>query len=115
MTTKVLDLQTLAQKGKSMQAIIDKAMRETLDSIFDCYWDGEYEEEFLASIQKYRKKDAVEWAKLLYNSQLKEEGGLKFECGPVFGFVEDVAKAALKQVNWTEMTQHTEKLLQRKV
>ena len=103
MTTQVLDL----------QSAINKAMKDSLTSLFDCYWDGEYDEEFMSSVHKYRK-NSNEWAKLLYNSQLKEEGGLKIECGPLFEFVEDVAKACLKQVYWNEVTQHAEKLLQRK-
>jgi hypothetical protein len=105
MTTQTVDF----------QAVIQKAMKGSLTSLFDCYWYGEgYDEEFLSEIEKYRKKNSKEWAKLLYTAHLKEEGGINMECGSVFIFVEDVAKACLRQVDWVEVTQHTEKLLQRK-
>jgi hypothetical protein len=105
MTTQTVDFQT----------VIQKAMKNSLISLFDCYWYGEgegYDEEFLSEIEKYRKKNS-EWAKLLYTAHLKEEGGINMECGSVFEFVEDVAKAALRLVDWKDITQHTEKLLKR--
>jgi hypothetical protein len=99
------------------QVKIDRAMKQSLSSLLECYWYGEsdgYDEEFLEDIQKAKKKSPTEWAKHLYNDCLNSEGGIEFECGPTFEFVEVVAKAALKQVNWVIVTQHCEKLLNRK-
>jgi formate dehydrogenase maturation protein FdhE len=101
------------------QKLLNKAMKDCLDSIFDCEWDEDanaYYEEFLSQVEKYRKKDVQKWAKFLYNDELKQEGDSDelFCGGTVMEFLDDVCKAAIKHVDWAIATQHCEKLLNRK-
>lgn len=94
--------------------VINQSMRDSVTSILECYWS----EEFLAEVSKYKAKKPNEWARTLYLEHLKEENNGKaqffIDAGPVLEFIEPVANAALKQVDWATITQHAEKLLQRK-